>query len=143
VWSKRFEQPIVLRSPERLAVAGLALLTWLPAGLGILLAPIPRSLRGILVPLLVLAIGSEMRAWSRWPERMIWRPGTGWTLEWRDGTRCAGRLLGSSRVLPRILALSWSLPGARRIHMLVLRRAGDATARRRLRVLVRLGRADG
>lgn len=143
MWSRRFEQPIVLRPPERLTIAGLALLVWLPAGLGILLAPIPGLVRWLLLPMFALAIGSEIRSWLRWPDKMIWRPGAGWMLEWRDGTRRVAKLLGSSRVLPRILALSWSLRGAPRIHVLVLRRAGEAAARRRLRVLVRLGRANG
>jgi hypothetical protein len=124
-------------------LSALAAVTWLPACLLVICSPIPDAARGLLAVGLAGAVASEIRGWCRRPELASWRPGGGWILEWPDGTQRPARLLGTSRVFPGLLTLSWSLASGRRVNLLLLPRRGDATNFRRLRVLLRYGRANG
>jgi len=143
VWSRRFETPLVLRPADRARVVTVALSAWLVAALVLATARIPGWAALWLGMWLLAWIGMEVRAWSRQPERAVWRPRKGWTLEWPDGLRCPARLLASSRVYPGWLALEWTVAHGRRVRLMLLPGRNDATSLRRLRVLLRHGRADG
>lgn len=120
----------------------MALVAWLPGLLLLAVAPIPMWASILFGLWLAAAVVSDVRAWSRRPVSATWRPGRGWLLEWAGGRRRPARLLGSSRILPWAIALTWSAPPAGNVRLLFPARPGDATARR-LRVLMRYGRGDG
>jgi hypothetical protein len=106
-------------------------------------APIGDGLRGLLALCLAGAVALEIRDWRHRPAIASWVPGRGWTLEWNDGKQRPARLLDSSRVFPWLLVLRWSLDSGRRVNLLFLSRRGQATELRRIRVLLRHGRANG
>lgn len=143
MWSRRFERPFILRRLKGPARLGIAAFTWIPAVVLMLASPMPAPARCVMGLWLAAAAAVEVRDWSRQPRLMIWRPGTGWLLEWTDGTRRPAHLLGSSRILPKMFALSWRVPSGPRVHMLVSVGPGEAAIRRRLRVLLRYGRENG
>lgn len=143
MWSRRFETPLVLRPADKVRVVTVALPVWLLSALVLATARIPGGAALCLGTWLLVSIGMEVRAWSRQPERAVWRPRKGWTLEWPGGLRCNARLRVSSRVCPGWLALEWTAARGRRVRLLLLPGRNDATSLRRLRVLLRHGRADG
>lgn len=142
MWSRRFEQALILRPPEGRLLLTVALAVWLAGAVLLAVAPIPLWLSTLAGVWLLGAMAADMRSWSRQPSAAIWRPGRGWVMEWPDGRRHPGRLMGSSRILPGVMALSWAVPAVGRVRLLVPARAADPTARR-LRVLMRYGRGDG
>lgn len=143
MWSKRFERPFALRPPEPGVLAALAAVTWLPAFLLVIHAPTPDAVRGLLALCLAGAVALEIREWRRRPATASWAPGRGWILEWADGTQWPARLLDTSRVFPWLLVLRWSLGSGRRVSLLFLPGRGQGTTLRRMRVLLRHGRANG
>jgi len=143
MWSRRFETPLVLHPPDRSVLAAIALAAWVPATVLVATAPIPMPAALVLGMWLLVSVGREIRTWSRQPARAIWRPRTGWSLEWPDGSRQPARLSHCSRIYPGWLALDWTVMPSRRIRWLLLPTRGRAATLRRLRVLLRYGRADG
>lgn len=121
----------------------IALATWLVAALVLATAQIPGWTAVALGTWLLASIALEVCAWSRQPARAVWRPRKGWSLEWPCGSRRPARLRDSSRVFPGLLALEWIGNDGRRDRLLLLPGQNDATSLRRLRVLLRHGRADG
>ncbi len=120
-----------------------ALAAWVPAGGLLAAAPIPPPASVILGGWLLASIAVEVRTWLLQPDRAVWRPRTGWSLEWADGSRRPARLSGHSRMYADWLALEWSVAPRRRVSLMLLPGRSDATSLRRLRVLLRHGRADG
>ncbi len=143
MWSRRFERPFILRPLDVRVRLGIAAFTWIPVVVLMLASPIPTPARCAMGLWLAASVVLEVRGWSRQPRLMIWRPGTGWLLEWADAGRRPAHLLGSSRILPKMFALSWRLPSGPRVHMLVPVGPGEAAIGRRLRVLLRYGRENG
>jgi hypothetical protein len=143
VWSKRFETPLILHPPEAAELAAAALAVWVPAAVLLVMAPIPLPASLVLAAWLLAASAWEIRTWSLQPARAVWRPRQGWSLEWADGSRRSARLCSDSRVYPGWLALEWSVTRGRRVRLLLLPGRGRATSLRRLRVLLRCGRAAG
>ncbi len=143
MWSKRFERPFALRPPEPRVLIAAAAVTWLPALVLVMHAPVPDGVRAFLAVWLAGAVVLEIREWRHRPAVARWGPGRGWVLEWTDGMQRPARLLDTSRVFPRLLVLRWSLASGQRINLLFLPRRGQATTQRRMRVLLRHGRANG
>ncbi|MGD2032295.1 MAG: hypothetical protein PVI25_03985 [Gammaproteobacteria bacterium] len=143
MWSKRFERPFALRPADPAILVALAAVTWLPASLLVIHASIADELRGLLALCLAGAAALEIRDWRRRPAIASWAPGRGWSLEWADGKQRSARLLDTSRVFPWLLVLCWSLDSGRRVNLVFLSRRGQRTELRRIRVLLRHGRANG
>jgi len=143
VWSRRFETPLVLRPPERSGLGKVALVVWAPATLLLAAARIPWPATCVLAGWLIMSIVREIRDWNRRPCRMVWRPRTGWVLEWRDGRRHQARLTEGSRVYRNWMALEWSVAGRARVRLALSAGRNGRATQRRLRVLLRNGRAAG
>jgi hypothetical protein len=121
----------------------LAIGPWLLAALVLATARIPAWAALGLGIWLLAAIAVEVRTWWHQPVRAVWRPRKGWSLEWPCGLRRPASLRDSSRVFPGWLALEWTGEHGRRTRLLLLPGRNNATSLRRLRVLLRHGRADG
>lgn len=143
MWSRRFETPLALRPPERMVLLALGLIAWMPAAVVLVAASVPAWASVCAAGWLAASIAVELRRWSGQPVRALWRPRTGWSLEWPGGVWRPARLTSSCRVFPGWMALSWSVEGGSRARLLLFRRGNDAASHRRLRVLLRNGRSDG
>ncbi len=143
MYSTRFERPLILRPTEPRKLAAAAVVVWIPAAVLIAVAPIPDVASQVLAAWLVAAATIEISEWRRQPVRAIWRPRAGWSLEWPDGSRRSARLLNSSRICTPGLALNWTVAPTGRVRLVFLPGRAGATTLRRLRVVLRHGRADG
>ena len=86
MWSRRFEQPLILRPPERRTLFCMALACWLPGIALLILARIPGPVAALLGLGLLVCIAAEFHGWSRHPAAATWQPRRGWTLEWPGGS---------------------------------------------------------
>lgn len=143
MWSRRFEQGLVLTAPDRRSFDALE---WLVAIAGLVMtvfAAVDHRVRILMAGWLVFGAAVQRRARKQRPSRAVWRPGRGWTLELPGRPAVTGRLRRSTRILPLYVALSWTLPDGRCSRLLVFRWQMPAVTFRRLRVLLRYGRGDG
>lgn len=143
VLSKGFDQVLAVRPTDRRMHIAIALTAWLLAVAATTLAQIDQDVRLCMVAGLALALYGDLRDWFSKPSRAVWRPRTGWILEWADGRRQVARLKPSSRMFGRWLMLHWQVAGTGTVRMLVSPAGGPEQSMRRVRVLMRLGRANG
>ena len=72
--------------------------------------------------------------------RMVWQADGSWSLEQRDGSCIAARLLPSSFLHPVLMVLNFTHSKWRHRHVVLMPDAADAAQLRRLRVRLRLSR---
>jgi hypothetical protein len=143
VWSRHFEQGLILTPADRRLHIACASLLWIPAFLIILFGALhPWARISMAVWLVVCALRAH-RGRRFDPRRAVWRPGRGWSIDLPSRSGIAARLHRSTRVLPFLVALEWVLPEGRRVHLLAVRGLVPTTTFRRLCVLLRFGRGDG
>lgn len=143
MWSRRFEQGLVLTAPDR---RSLDVVEWLVATIAVamtVLSAVDHRIRILMAGWLFAGAMVHRRERKRWPDRAVWRPGRGWTLELPGRQASPAKLSQATRILPLFVALSWTLKDGRRSRLLVFRWQIPPTTFRRLRVLLRYGRGDG
>ena len=143
MWSRRFEQGLVLTPPDRRLRIACAALLCAPALLIALFGALQPWARGSMAAWLVACAFWAHRGRRYSPRRAVWRPGRGWSIDLPSQDGIAARLHQSTRVLPSFVALEWVLPSGRRVHLLAVRGLVPAVKFRRLCVLLRYGRGDG
>ena len=143
MWSRRFEQGLVLRSPDQRLLDAGAALVWVPTLLIVLFGTIHPWARLAMVCWIAGCVFAARRRRGGEPVRAVWRAGRGWNVDLPTHSGVPARLDRATRVLPAFVALSLVLADGRRVRLLVIRRLTPARTFRRLCVLLRYGRGDG